>query len=55
MSFVKRAGYKNKFIIMKGGMDQAIKEGIKTVPYSWLNKLIIIWYIKTKQKLYLFK
>ena len=54
-SYAKRKGYTNKFIIMKGGMDQAIKEGIKTVPYNWSNKLIIIWYIKTKQKLYLFK
>ena len=34
MSFVKRAGYKNKFIIMKGGMDQAIKENYPTVPYK---------------------
>ena len=34
MSYAKRKGYKNKFIIMKGGMDQAIKEGIKTVPYN---------------------
>ena len=33
MSYVKRAGYTNKFIIMRGGMDQAIKEGYPTVPY----------------------
>lgn len=33
MSFVKRAGYKNKFIIMKGGMDQAVKENYPLVPY----------------------
>ena len=33
MSFVKRAGYKNKFIIMKGGMDQAVKENYPMVPY----------------------
>ena len=33
-SYAKRKGYTNKFIIMKGGMDQAIKEGIKTVPYN---------------------
>ena len=34
MSYVKRAGYTNKFIIMKGGMDQAINEGYPTVPYD---------------------
>ena len=35
MSFVKRAGYKNKFIIMKGGMDQAINvDKYPVVPYE---------------------
>ena len=35
MSFVKRIGYKNKFIIMKGGMDQAINiDKYPVVPYE---------------------
>ena len=34
MSYAKRGGYKNKFIIMKGGMTQAIKEGYPVVPYE---------------------
>ena len=34
MSFAKRAGYSNNFIIMKGGMDQAIKNKYPVVPYS---------------------
>ena len=34
MSYAKRAGYTNKFIIMKGGMTQAIKEGYPVVPYE---------------------
>ena len=34
MTFVKRAGYKNNFIIMKGGMEQTIKNNYPVVPYS---------------------
>ena len=34
MSYAKRGGYQNKFIIMKGGMTQAIKEGYPVVPYE---------------------
>jgi rhodanese-related sulfurtransferase len=34
MSFMKRAGYLNKFIVMKGGMTQAIQEGYPVVPYE---------------------
>ena len=33
MSFAKRAGYSNNFIIMRGGMDQAIKNKYSVVPY----------------------
>ena len=33
MTYVKRAGYPNKFVIMKGGMDQAIEEGYPLDPY----------------------
>ena len=34
MSYAKRAGYTNKFIIMKGGMNKAIQERYPLVPYS---------------------
>ena len=34
MSYAKRAGYSNNFIIMKGGMTQAISEGYPLVPYE---------------------
>jgi len=34
MSFAKRAGYSNKFIIMKGGMNKAIEEKYPLVPYE---------------------
>lgn len=34
MSFMKRAGYTNKFIIMKGGMSKTINSGYPLVPYS---------------------
>ena len=34
MTFAKREGYKNKFIIMEGGMMKTIKEGFPTVPYN---------------------
>lgn len=33
MSFLKRLGYTNKIIIMKGGMSQTIKEGYPLVSY----------------------
>ena len=34
MSYIKRAGYKNKFIIMKGGMNKVIEQGYPLVPYE---------------------
>ena len=34
MSYLKRAGYTNRFVIMRGGMSKTIKEGFKLVPYS---------------------
>ena len=34
MSYAKRAGYINKFIIMKGGMNKAIEENYPLVPYT---------------------
>ena len=34
MSFAKRVGLSNNFIIMKGGMNQAIKEKYPLVPYT---------------------
>lgn len=34
MSYAKRAGYLNKFIIMKGGMNKAIEEKYPVVPYE---------------------
>ena len=34
MSMMKRFGYKNKFIIMKGGINQVISEGYPLVPYK---------------------
>ena len=34
MTYAKRAGYKNKIIIMEGGMLKAIQEGFPLVPFS---------------------
>ena len=34
MSYAKRAGYKNRFVIMRGGMSKTIKEGFVLTPYS---------------------
>ena len=34
MTYAKREGYKNKFIIMEGGMMKTLKEGFPTVPYK---------------------
>ena len=34
MTFAKRAGYTNRMVIMKGGMNKAIQEGYPLVPYS---------------------
>ena len=34
MTFAKREGYKNKFIIIEGGMLRTIKEGFQVVPYT---------------------
>jgi len=34
MSFAKRFGFTNNFIIMKGGMNQAIREKYPLVPYT---------------------
>ena len=34
MTFAKREGYKNKFIIIEGGMLKTIKEGFQVVPYT---------------------
>ena len=34
MSYAKRAGFTNNFIIMQGGMNKAIQEGYPLVPYS---------------------
>ena len=34
MTFAKREGYKNKFIIMEGGMMKIIKEGFPVIPFS---------------------
>ena len=33
MTYAKRAGYTNRFVIMKGGMNKAIEEGYPLVPY----------------------
>ena len=33
MSYAKRAGYKNRMVIMSGGMNKAIEEGYPLVPY----------------------
>lgn len=33
MTFAKRAGYTNQLIIMAGGMNKAIEEGVPLVPY----------------------
>ena len=34
MTFAKREGYKNKFIIIEGGTLRTIKEGFQVVPYT---------------------
>lgn len=34
MTYAKRAGYTNRFVIMTGGMSKAIEEGYPLVPYS---------------------
>jgi hydroxyacylglutathione hydrolase len=34
MSYLKRAGYTNKLIVMRGGMGKTIKEGYSLVEYS---------------------
>ena len=34
MTYAKRAGFINRFIIMQGGMNKAIVEGFPLVPYS---------------------
>ena len=34
MSYLKRNGYKNKFIIMRGGVTKTIQEGYPLVPYT---------------------
>jgi hydroxyacylglutathione hydrolase len=34
MTYAKRAGFINRFIIMQGGMNKAIEEGFPLVPYS---------------------
>ena len=34
MSYLKRMGFKNKFIIMRGGMTKTIQEGYPLVPYT---------------------
>ena len=34
MTYAKRAGYTNRFVIMSGGMNKAIEEGYPLVPYS---------------------
>ena len=34
MSYAKRAGFINRFIIMQGGINKAIEEGFPLVPYS---------------------
>ena len=34
MTYAKRVGYKNRIVIMKGGMSKAIEEGYPLVPYS---------------------
>ena len=34
MSYLKRAGYKNKLIVMRGGMNKTIAEGYPLVPYK---------------------
>lgn len=34
MSFAKRAGFTNKFIIMRGGMGKTINEGYPVVPFD---------------------
>ena len=34
MSYAKRAGYTNRFVIMRGGMNQTIHEGYPLVPYT---------------------
>ena len=34
MTYVQRAGYKNKLIVMRGGMTKTIQEGYPLIPYS---------------------
>lgn len=34
MSYLKRFGFKNRFIIMRGGMTKTIQEGYPLVPYN---------------------
>jgi rhodanese-related sulfurtransferase len=34
MTYAKRAGYTNRFVIMRGGMNQTIHEGYPLVPYT---------------------
>ena len=34
MTYAQRAGYTNRFVIMRGGMNQTIHEGYPLVPYS---------------------
>ena len=37
MTYAKRAGFINRFIIMQGGMNKAIEEGFPLVPYPGKN------------------
>lgn len=34
MSYLKRSGYTNKLIVMRGGMGKTIKEGYPLVEYT---------------------
>ena len=34
MTYAKKEGYKNKFIIMERVMKEALKEGFPTLPYK---------------------
>ena len=34
MTFAKRMGYNNRFIIMKGGINKAIEEGFPLIPFN---------------------
>ena len=33
-TFLKRAGYTNRIVVMRGGMTKTIKEGYTLVPYT---------------------